>query len=213
MEYWLIEVFLVVWMVLIAILTQKLINKYPLGLSRKQAEVNSSRAFFYLTISLVLCVLTYFSAWLANWASRQAIAFSSTSAYSADQLADLFSIINLILTGSIITLTFSRQKKNLSDYQNLFGLADILPNSALEVINKLPFAKQIAFAERLSWILERVEKKDPFEITILFDKDELNILAKIFTSLNIEELDSRLVPIYKEVNKLTTSPRPFSIIL
>jgi hypothetical protein len=213
MEYWLIEVFLIVWMVLTTILTHKLINKYPLGLSRKQAEINSLRALFYLTVSLVLCGLIYFSAWVANWSSRLAIPISSSSIYSVSQLADLISTINLTLSGSVISLAFTQQKRNLSAYQNLFGLADILPNHSLKVISSLPINKQAALAERLSWVVERVEKNDPFKLTILFDKDELNVLAKIFTNIDIEKLDSRLVPIYQEVNRLSANPKPFSIIL
>ncbi|KAF0243431.1 MAG: hypothetical protein FD167_3777 [bacterium] len=213
MLYWLIEILIVIWMVLITILNQQLTNKYPVGLSRKQAQNNSSRVFFYLTISLILCGLIYFSAWVANWSSRLAIPNYSNSPYFTNQLADLISIINFTISGSIITLVFSRQKRNLFVYKNLFGLADILPECSLRIITSLPRSKQKAFAERLSWLIERVEKKDPFQLTILFDKDELIILAKIFSQANFNQLDSCLAPIYQEVTQLNTNPKPFSIIL
>ncbi len=209
----LIEILIIIWMVLMTVLNQQLINKYPIGLSHKQAQNNSSRAFFYLTLSLVLSGLIYFSAWVANWSSRLAIPNYSNSPYSTNQLADLISIINFIISGSIITLVFRRQKRNLFTYKNLFGLADILPERSLKVITSLPLSKQKAFAERLSWLVERVEKKDPFQLAILFDKDELITLSKVFSETNLNQLDSCLAPIYQEVTQLNTNPKPFSIIL
>lgn len=213
MEYWLIEIILAFWIVLIAVLNQKLINKYPLGLSRTQAEINSSRSFFYLVLSFSLCCLIYFSSWLASWSNKLATTLSSTSLYFADQLADFLCIINLSLSASLITSNFVSQKRDLFIYQNLFGLEDLLPKSSLDVISSLPLSKQTVLAERLSWVVEKAEKNAPFQLKLLFDKEELIILDKIFSDIDINNLDYRLVPIYQEVNKLASNPKPFSIIL
>lgn len=213
MEYSLIELFLVGWMLLAITLNRRLINQYPKGLSRKQAEIDNVRAFFYLAMSLSLCCLIYFSTWLASWSNTFAVSLHSTPTYAISQLADVISIINLSINASVITFIFTAQKRNLFIYQRLFGLPDVLPLCSLEVMSQLALSKQVVLAERLSWVIEKVEKDEPFQLSILFEKDDLNILAKIFAQTDSNNLDYRLAPIYQEVNRLTSNPKPFSIIL
>jgi hypothetical protein len=212
MEYLVIEIFLAIWIILVIVLLENLTSKYPAGFSRRQAEIKCTQAFFYFCLSLILCGLTYFSAWLVSWSSKFSIS-TLTNPDLTNQLADFLSLINLSVCASSITFIFTNEKRNFLNYQHFFGLLDILPNRSIEIIKTLPLSKQSVLAERMSWLIEKIEKNDPFELSFLFDKEELRLLIEIFSNTDIETLDKRLIPIYQEISKLKPNPKPFSIIL
>lgn len=205
--YWVIELFLIGWILLIILLGQQLIKKYPTGQSYKQAEVKQLQSSFIAFISLIILGLIYFSTWLASWAKSLATSFSTD-----DQLADLGSTLLLTIVSIIVTFLFIQQKKQFYYYKELSGLTDILPTSSLTVLESLSLSKQRTIAQRLQWAITRVEQDAPIELTILFDKEELSVLEKILSAQS-EPLDPRLVLISQQLSSLTSNNRPFRIIL
>jgi hypothetical protein len=204
--YWLIEAFLISWMILIILLGQKLVKQYPIGQSYKQAELKQLKSVFLVVISLIVFTLLYFSSWLANWTKHLAMAFPTD-----DQLADLGSICILTSVSIVITFIFIQQKKQLSYYRQMSGLTDFLPASSLAVLKSLSITKQRAITQRLQWAIATLEQNGNIELTILFDKEDLKLLEEIF-SVQDQDLDPRLTPIYQQINRLTSN-RPFRIIL
>lgn len=189
---------------------QKLISKYPLGLSRKKAQNRNLLSVCCFILVLLLVIWIYFSAWVANWPSQLRI---SNYFYSNQEIADLISITVLILSNITIYFLFSQQKKLFSIYQELHGLMDFLPADSLKMFVALGSNKKYSLAERLNWAIERVAEKNPINLNILFDQDELNILEKIFSQSNIEQMDERLAVIYQQINQLSNNPKSFRITL
>lgn len=208
--YWLINFILITWMLLIIWQGQKLISQYPLGLSRKKAQNKNLYSICCLVLVLLLITWIYFSAWVANWPSQLAI---SNYFYSNQEIANLISTAVLLLSTRIISILFSQQKKLLSIYQQLYGLMDFLPANSLKMFISLAANKRYSLAERLHWAIERVTEQNPINLNILFDRDELNILEKIFSQANIEQMDERLAIIYQQINQLADNPKPFRITL
>jgi len=208
--YWLINFILITWMLLIIWQGQKLISKYPLGLSRKKAQNKNLQSICCFILVLLLITWIYFSAWVANWPSQLRI---SNYFYSNQEIADLISTTVLLLSTRIISILFSQQKKLFSIYQQLYGLMDFLPANSLKMFISLTANKKYSLAERLHWAIERVAEKNPINLNILFDQDELNTLEKIFSQDNIEQMDERLAVIYQQINQLGDNPKPFRITL
>ncbi|MFY9225871.1 MAG: hypothetical protein WAQ98_24545 [Blastocatellia bacterium] len=208
--YWLINFILITWMLLIIWQGQKLISQYPLGLSRKKAQNKNLYSICCLVLVLLLITWIYFSAWVANWPSQLAI---SNYFYSNQEIANLISTAVLLLSTRIISILFSQQKKLLSIYQQLYGLMDFLPANSLKMFISLAANKRYSLAERLHWAIEQVTEQNPINLNILFDRDELNILEKIFSQANIEQMDERLAIIYQQINQLADNPKPFRITL
>ncbi len=208
--YWLINFILIIWMLLIIWQGQKLISQYPLGLSRKKAQNKNLYSICCLVLVLLLITWIYFSAWVANWPSQLAI---SNYFYSNQEIASLIATAVLLLSTRIISILFSQQKKLFSIYQQLYGLMDFLPANSLKMFISLAANKRYSLAERLHWAIERVTEQNPINLNILFDRDELNILEKIFSQANIEQMDERLAIIYQQINQLADNPKPFRITL